>query len=122
MKTDDQDKLKSLFQEINMEEPRMNLESRIMQQVYIISDKKKQKNRLISILCIIGGLAAAIGIPLLVFRLYGFSIDKESLASEFSMPQMQFDPLMISIAGIAFMLLAGDLLIRKRIWNKKHKH
>lgn len=121
MKIDDNDKLKSLFQNINLDEPSADFENRVMHRVHIVTAKQKRKNILRSTLSIAGGIAAALGIPVLIFYLFGFSPDTDFLLSDFKTPHMQFDPLMTSILAAGFLLLIGDLLVRKRIWNKKQK-
>ena len=122
MNTHDDDKLKSLFQDINLDEPSAGFEDRLMLQVHHVAARQKRRNRVVSVLSIIGGIIAAVGIPAIIFHLYGLTIDKDSFAIDYTIPHMQFDPLMLSIAGAALFLLVVDLLIRKRIWEKKHKH
>jgi len=122
MNTQDNDKLKSLFQDIPLDEPSAGFENRLMRQVHHVTAIEKRRVRIISVLSIIGGVIAAIGIPVLIFHLYGLTVDKEAFAIDYTIPHMQFDPLMVSIAVTALLLLAGDLLIRKRIWEKKHKN
>ncbi|MBB4036086.1 type VI protein secretion system component VasF [Dysgonomonas hofstadii] len=122
MNAQDNDKLKSLFQGINLDEPSAGFEDRLMLQVHHVAARQKRRIRVISVFSIIGGVVAAIGIPVLIFHLYGLTIDKDSFAVDYTIPHLQFDPLMLSIAGTILLLLVGDLLIRKRIWERKHKN
>lgn len=121
MKDEEQDKLKGLFHKINIDKPSTGFEDRLMQQVFIVAKKQKQRNYLISIISIVCGIAVAVGIPVLIFRLFGITLDLSNLSVEYTIPHIKFDPMILSIAIIVFLLLVGDLLIRKHIWDKRHK-
>jgi hypothetical protein len=121
MITDDNDKLRSLFQEINLEEPSVGFENRLMQQVHHIAAKQSRKKKWLSISAMTGGVLAMLGIPAFIFWLFGISFKADLPFVNTSMPDMKIDPMILSIACVALLLLICDLLIRRRIWDKKHK-
>ncbi|WP_029904199.1 hypothetical protein [Prevotella sp. 10(H)] len=126
MNIDDKDKLRSLFQEIEQKEPSSGFEDRLMQRVHILSAKESKKKNLKAIFAIIGGIAGMLGIPAFIFWWFGFSLKTDfqpiDLDISFNMPDIKFDPFIISIACVVLLLLISDTLIRRRIWEKKHKH
>lgn len=125
MKAEEKDRLKSLFQEIKLEESSAGFENRLMQQIYIVEKKRRQKEKLNSILAITCGIIGIFGIPALILYLRGIYMGKEIQLSEYklevSFPEIHFDPFIVSIGAISLFLLIADTLIRKRIWEKKQK-
>lgn len=125
MKAEEKDKLRSLFQEVKLDEPSADFENRLMKHVHIAAAKQTKRRSLKSTLAIAGGIIGMLGIPALIFRLFGVVSIPELKPVEidltFTMPEMKFDPLIISIACVVLLLLIGDTLIRRRIWEKKHK-
>lgn len=126
MKTEDKDKLGSLFQEMKLNEPSVGFESRLMQHIYAVEKKQSRKINIKSILAIFGGIMGILGIPALIFYLSGVFTKTDIQLSKYefklSLPEIHFDPLVISIASVALLLLISDTLIRKRIWEKKQKN
>lgn len=130
MKTNDNDKLKSLFQEMKLDEPSVGFESRLMQQIHIVAAEKSRQevrtNKVQTILAIIGGIAGILGIPAFIFWLLGWSFktDIQLIKHDFtfSMPYLKLDPFIVTIACVILLLLVSDTLIRKRIGENKHKH
>lgn len=126
MKEND-DKLRSLFQEMKLEEPSSGFESRLMANIHAIATKKSKKEIFTAktFLAIGGAILGMLGIPLLIFWWMGLPLkpEIESLKSDYSMsiPNLSVDPLVISIAAVCLLLLVGEMLIRRRIWEKKHK-
>lgn len=125
MTTEDKDKLRSLFQEMKLNEPSAGFESRLMQRVHIAEKKKSRKINLKSIMAVFSGIIGILGIPTLIFYLSGAFTKTDLQLSKYqfkpSLPEIHFDPLIISIASVALLLLISDTLIRKRIWEKKQK-
>ncbi|MDR1883304.1 MAG: hypothetical protein LBR26_11075 [Prevotella sp.] len=125
MNTGNRDKLRDLFREVKPDQPSAGFESRLMQQIHIVAAKQTKKRSLISTLSITGGIVGMLGIPSLVFRIFGSIFKTELKPVEidfaFAMPEMKFDPFIISIACVVLLLLIGDTLIRRHIREKKHK-
>lgn len=125
-KEEEKDRLKSLFQEIKLDEPSVGFESRLMQRIHIVEKKRSRQKNLTSILAIAGGVIGLLGIPALIF--WGLKvflkIELQPIKTNFDLtiPNIQIDPFIVSIASVALLLLIGDTLIRKRIWEKKQKH
>ena len=125
MNTENTDRLKSLFQEIKLDEPSTDFESRLMQRVHIVAAKQNRKRSIISILSITFGIVGMLGIPTLIFWLLGLPL-KEGIQSmganiTFNVPSVGFNPFVVSVACIGVLLLISDSLIRRRIKDKKHK-
>lgn len=126
MKEND-DKLRSLFQEIKLEEPSSGFESRLMANIHVIATKKTKKEIFTAktFLAIGGAILGMLGIPALIFWWMGLPLKPEmqSIKHDYdiSMPNLTVDPLVISVAVVCLLLLVGELLIRRRIWEKKHK-
>lgn len=126
MNTENKDRLKGLFQEVNLDIPSVGFESRLMEQIHIASEKKEKKRNFLNILAIVGGIVGIIGIPALIFwktGLFSSLHSQKELTTDFSlkMPEIPFDPFMLSMGLVVLLLLIGDTLIRRRIWEKKHK-
>jgi hypothetical protein len=125
MNVQDKDKLRSLFQEVKLDEPSVDFESRLMEHVRIAAAKQTKRRSLKSTLAIVGGIIGMLGIPALIFRIFGLVFKPElkplKIDQAFTMPEMEFDPLIISITCVVLLLLIGDTLIRRRIWEKKQK-
>lgn len=125
MKAEEKDKLRSLFQEVKLDEPSADFESHLMKHIHIAAAKQTKRRGLKSILAIAGGIMGMLGIPAFIFWKLGFAFEPELKPVEidltFTMPEMKFDPLIISIAFVVLLLLISDTLIRRRIWEKKQK-
>lgn len=125
-KEEEKDRLKSLFQEIKLDESSVGFESRLMQRIHIVEKKRSRQKNLTSILAIAGGVIGLLGIPALIF--WGLKvflkIKLQPIKTNFDLtiPNIQIDPFIVSIASVALLLLIGDTLIRRRIWEKKQKH
>lgn len=126
MNAEEKDKLKSLFQEVKLDEPSADFESRLMKHVHMAAAKQTKKKSLRSTLAIAGGVMGMLGIPAFIFWMFGLLIKPELKPIEIdftlTMPEMKFDPLIISIACVVLLLLISDTLIRRRIWEKKQKN
>ncbi|MDR2950802.1 MAG: hypothetical protein LBV71_16565 [Prevotella sp.] len=124
---EDKDRLRGLFQEMKLDRPSVGFESRLMQSIYAITEKQTKKEAISakSILAIIGGILGILGIPAAILWWLGFSMkpDIQSIKTDFSfsMPAINIDSSIISIASVCLLLLVTDMLIRRRIWEKKHK-
>lgn len=121
MKTEDKDRLKSLFQEMKVDEPSVSFESRLMQQIHLVAAKQARKKRKVSMIAMIGGVLAVLVLPILIFTVFGVSYQVDFQSLKLNMPALKINPVIISVATVAVLLLISDLLIRRRIWEKKHK-
>ena len=125
MNTENTDRLKSLFQEIKLDEPSTDFESRLMQRVHIVAAKQNRKRSIISILSITFGIVGMLGIPTLIFWLLGLPLKEgiQSMGSNitFNITSVGFNPFVVSVACVGVLLLISDSLIRRRIKEKKHK-
>ncbi|GHV14646.1 hypothetical protein FACS1894169_03990 [Bacteroidia bacterium] len=124
---EDKDRLRGLFQEMKLDKPSAGFESRLMQSIHAITEKQTKKEPISakSILAIIGGILGILGIPAAILWWLGISIKPEIQPIEtdfsFSMPVININPAIISIASVCLLLLVTDMLIRRRIWEKKNK-
>jgi len=121
MKTEDKDKLKSLFQEMKLDEPSVSFESRLMQQIHLVAAKQTRKKRRTLVIAMIGGIVGVLVLPILIFTVFGVSYQVDFQDLKLNMPAMEINPVIVSVATVAVLLLMSDLLIRRRIWEKKHK-
>lgn len=125
-KEKEKDRIKSLFQEMKWDEPSIGFETKLMQRIHTVEKKHTRQKSLRSILAIAGGVMGLLGIPALIFWALNvfLKIELQPIKTNFDLtiPNVQIDPFIISIASVALLLLIGDTLIRKRIWEKKHKH
>ncbi|NDV77608.1 hypothetical protein [Dysgonomonas sp. 511] len=122
MKDHDKDIFKSLFEHTELDEPSASFESRLMKQVRIVSKKQKRKKLIVNILATTGGIAAAIIVTVSIFSFFDLSVNTdpdhwEQLTA--SIPSLHFDPLITSIGAICMLLLMGDTLIRRKIFDRK---
>jgi hypothetical protein len=126
MNIEGRDNLKSLFQEMKTDTPSSDFEDRLMQRVHIIAAKKSHRQSIQSITAIASGIIGMFGIPILIFWLLGLPFKTEirdmGTAFSFSMPFMDFNPFVVSVACVGVLLFICDTLIRRRIREKKHKH
>jgi len=121
MKAEENDKLKSLFQEMKLDSPSMNFENRLMAQVHVKAAKQFKCKGIKSTFAVITGVAGMMVIPSLIFWIVGIPLEADIQSLKFNIQKIQFDPLIVSIACVALLLLIGDMLIRKHIKEKKHK-
>ncbi|GAB6120967.1 hypothetical protein [Dysgonomonas termitidis] len=125
MKAEEKDKLRGLFQEVELDKPSAAFESRLMEHIHIAAAKQTKKRNIRSIFAIAGGIMGMLGIPAFIFWKLGLIFEPELKPVEidltFTMPEIKIDPLIISIAFVVLLLLISDTLIRRRIWEKKQK-
>lgn len=127
MKKENNDRLKSLFEEINLEKPSTDFESKLMQRIEFVAVKTKRQRRLKKNLqntfAIFAGIGSLICLPIVIFRISGWSLGSLFSGAEVSstLQAVKCDPLLISIPLVVLLLLMSDTIIRKYIWNKHHK-
>jgi len=123
MKQQEKDKLRSLFEQIEVNEPSLGFEERLMLQIHQKAlEKSKKENirrKIYTCLSVAGGFAAMIMIPILIIYFAGWKPDYDIAAFDVKMPYI--DPFIISIFGVVLSLLVADTFIRKRMWDKRHK-
>ena len=119
----EKDKLKSLFQEMELNEPSWGFEDRLMaqiQHVIIERDKKRlQKKKIYSWLSVSLAIASIFVLPVLVLWLAGWNITQFSETS-FSIPVVEIPSSLVMIFGTALLLLVADLFIRKNAFDRKY--
>ena len=124
---EEKDRLRGLFQEMKLDKPSADFESRLMQSIHAITEKQTKKEAITArnILTIIAGIMGMLGIPAAILWWLDFSIKPDIQPIEtdfsFSMPAMNISSSIISIASVCLLLLIADMLIRRRIWEKKNK-
>jgi H+/Cl- antiporter ClcA len=126
MKEQDDEKLRQLFHAIKWDEPSAGFEEKLVRQLQRIAvEQQKHKRRKAAVLT---GLAAAFGVaviivvPITVLHILDWDISFPQLSAwEFPQWKMELPPVFILTIISAFLLLISDLLIRKRLWEKKHK-
>lgn len=121
MMNSNKDRLQGLFQELKYNEPSADFENRLMQSVQIVVAKESKKKSLKTIFTVIAGVVGMLGVLVAIFKGFGLSFKTEIEPMNVTIPDMKFDPFIISIACVALFLLVGDTLIRRRIWEKKQK-
>lgn len=125
MKERDDDKLEDLFHEIKQVDPSFGFESRLMQQIQQAAGKKVKHNQLMTIIAILSGIVAMIGLPAILFTIVGWSpkIDMQILKNNYNWDFLtfSFSSPTIFLPCIALILLLGDMFVRKHIWDRKHK-
>lgn len=127
MKRQNDDKLKDLFQEMDVPESSLGFEERLMRRVKIETELKKKRDKLYNVLWLFAGISAVTASVILVLQYIGISIDISEVPKvEFGEIQkaflsLDFKSSMIGFAGIVLLMLMGDTLIRKRIEEKKSK-
>ena len=127
MNRQDDDKLKNLFQEMDITEPSLGFEVRLMRQIKIETERKKKRNRFYNALWLFAGISAVTASAILVLQYIGISINFPEFSKvEFgqihkAFLSLDFKSSLIGFAGIVLLMLMGDTLIRKRIEEKKTK-
>lgn len=122
---EDKDKLKSLFQEMKLDEPSATFESRLMEHIYIAEKKKNRLKNIKSYAAVTGGIIGILGIPSLILWILSL-VNKTAfpiMKTDFNVPipQLQIDPFIIVIASVTLLLLVADTLIRRHLREKKEK-
>ncbi|PXV69201.1 hypothetical protein CLV62_101470 [Dysgonomonas alginatilytica] len=129
MKKQEKDRLRSLFQDMELSNPPKGFESRLMQQIHQAASESKTKDTLRSkiytAIAIAGGIAAIVVLPIIAFyfMMGDTAIQIPSMQVDFSMPhfpKMDIDPLTVLLPFVVLVLLMGDTLIRKHISDKRH--
>lgn len=127
MKQQNDDKLKNLFREMNIAEPSLGFEERLMRQIEIETERKRKRNKLYNILWLFAGISAVTASVILVLQYIGISVSVPEFSKvEFrtlyhAFLSLNFKSSLIGFAGIILLMLMGDTLIRKRIEEKKSK-
>lgn len=129
MKEQEKDNLRSLFQDMELSNPPKGFEDRLMQQIHQVAAQHTAKNRLrnkiYTGISIALGIAGMIALPLVIFYFItgnvGFELPAMKLG--YSLPsfsKMDINPLVILLPSAVLILLMGDTLIRKHLWEKRH--
>lgn len=123
MNTDNKDRLKSLFQEMESDSPSFGFENRLMREIHIKASQKAKKRKLNITLALTAGIIGMLAIPATILWKMGWipQAEMQSIKADFTLPNIVFDPFILSIASVALLLLIGDTLIRRKIWEKKQK-
>ncbi|NDV96639.1 hypothetical protein D0T84_17220 [Dysgonomonas sp. 521] len=125
MNAEEKDRLKGLFQEMKLDEPSSGFESRLMQRVHVVAAKKSRRQNIKSIIAITCGIIGILGIPAFIFWRLGLSLKTEmqdvGSTLSFSMPSIDFNPFVVSVACVGVLLFISDTLIRRHIREKRHK-
>ncbi|MBK5721894.1 hypothetical protein JGH11_13525 [Dysgonomonas sp. Marseille-P4677] len=121
MNKDDKNRLQGLFREIKLEDTSADFESKLMQSVHALAAKESKKKALKTIFTVIAGVVGMFGVLAGIFKVFDLSFKIKLEPINVTIPEMKFDPFIISIASVVLLLLISDTLIRKRIWEKKHK-
>lgn len=118
----EEDKLRSLFQNVKLDEPSTAFESKLMGRIYAIEKKKERREVVRSYIAVACGIVAILGIPSLLLWMLDVKLSlPEVFDFDVNLPQLAIDPFIVSIAGVVLLLLIGDTLIRKRISEKEEK-
>lgn len=129
MKKQETDRLRSLFQDMELSNPSTSFEDRLMQQIHQVASEAKTKNALRSkiytAISIAGGIAAIVALPIIVFyfMMGDTAMQLPSMEVDFSMPhfsKMDLNPLTVLLPFVVLALLMGDTLIRKHLSDKRH--
>lgn len=123
MKQDD-DKLKSLFQELPAMDSSMGFENRLMRQIKIEAEKKTKRIRLYNTLWLAAGVAAIVAVISFVCWYAQIviefpEIEVKNLNQIFS--SIHFSGPLIALALLVLGMLMGDSWIRKKIEDKNTK-
>lgn len=123
MTKQDNDRLNSLFQKMELSEPSSAFESKLMKRVQYSVAKRHKKNRIMSFFAAMGLIAGSLAIPVVVFRLMGHSLEFNfsALIPDFKILRLDFNPVVVLIFLSVFLLLVGDIIIREKIREKKEK-
>lgn len=119
----EEDKLRSLFQNMKLDEPSTTFESKLMGRIYVIEKKKERREVIRSYIAVACGIVAILGISSLLLWILDVKLSlPEVLDFDVTLPHLAIDPFIISIAGVVLLLLIGDTLIRKRIREKEENN
>lgn len=125
MTMDEKDKLKSLFQEMKLDEPSAAFDSRLMEHIHIAEKKRNRFRNIKSYAAVAGGIIGILGIPSLILWILSLvnKTDFPIMKTDFdvSIPHLQIDPFIIVIACVVLLLLVADTLIRKHLGERKEK-
>lgn len=128
MKEQENDKLRGLFQEMELDTLPQEFEMRLMQQIHQVEAKNVKnrvlKNQIINILAIVGGIVAMIAIPLVIFYFItgNIGIQLPKIEVDYSLLKLKnVNPLAIFLPTTILVLLMADTLIRKHLTDKKHR-
>jgi hypothetical protein len=122
----EKDNLKSLFQEMNLDEPSSGFESRLMQRIHIVAAKKNRIQSIKSIATIAGGIAGMLGIPTIIFWYLDlpFKTEVQNIGANlsFDISAINFNPFVVSVACVGVLLFISDALIRRHIREKAKRN
>lgn len=123
MKMNEDDKLQGLFHNMKLDSPSIDFENRLMKQIHIESEKAERRNTIKTILFVFLGLGAMIGFVGGIFWWFQLSLDVDMKSvTNITFRKIDFNPIVVSITFVSFLLLVSDTLIRHRFWEKKrHK-
>lgn len=130
MKEPNTDRLRGVFQDMELNNLPQGFEDRLMQKIHQAALETKAKNafrdKIYTALSIASGIAAIVFLPLIVFYFTGANIGFELPSVSFDYSILRFskaniDPLFLLLPFVVLMLLIGDILIRKHV-SEKHLH
>lgn len=120
------DKLRDIFLEIRTDQPSAGFESKLMQQIQTVAakeNKKKSRLRTIYNTCaLIGGIAAIVILPCVLFYFSGIepNFSLSEINYSIKMPAINVNPVWILMSLSVLILLLADMFIRNYLKNKKH--
>jgi hypothetical protein len=110
-------KLRDLFKEMPLEEPSLNFTENLICRIEKESIKQKRKKIVLNLLPIAVSILSLLCLPGLVIYLCTIYIPGFSFS--ITIPEIRFDPTILSIGITVLFLLVSDTLLRKYIRNKK---
>ena len=122
MKQED-DRLRSLFQEMEINAPSKKFEDRLMLQIQKKAseqiEKKTLRSNIFTWFSVAAGFASMIVVPLFIMYLIGWKPNFDLSVFIIKMPYI--NPFIVLITVSILLLIIADTLIRKHIFDKKHK-
>lgn len=125
MKETEDKQLHNLFRNMELTETSTDFEKRLMERIALADCQRAKKRHAWSVAALVCGTLAVLATPFIVLSALNVpivtDIPKFSFDFNLGFSDLRFPLPMVGVTAVVLILLVGDTLVRKQLWNRKHR-